>query len=516
MGARIYLIGAGPGDPALLTVKGQRALALADVVVYDHLVHATLLHMARPDAEKIDVGPTAPRPLEQDAICLLLAEKAREGKTVARLKWGDPFMFNSGGQETLFLREQEIPFDVVPGIPPGLGSPTYAGIPITHPDAGDTLTFVRGHGGDSNQPPDVAWNHLADLKGTVVTSGDGPQLAAILRALQRHGRTADEPAALIYDGTRPSQHTIHGTLAELQDLVSQPDHTDSPVLVVGQVTTLRKHLRWFDERPLFGTRVVVTRARAQATDLITQLEDLGAEPIEVPTICIKPPLDSTPLTDACSRLDSFDWVVLTSVNAVTSFMTHVLEGPGDVRDLKGVGLCAVGPATAEALAGYGLRVDLIPDKHRSEGIVEALCADRNLADARILLPRGNLAGDLLPDALKRSGASVTTVTAYRTEAVDLTQDHTQDIYRLLLEGRIDVVTFTSGSSGKNFADSLGQEQVVDLLRPIVVACIGPVTAAVAERLGITTTIMPTGSTIPAMVKAIADHIRTRRHERTNR
>ena len=513
--ARIYLIGAGPGDPSLLTVKGHRYLTTADVVVYDHLVHQRMLNLVRPDAERIDVGPAAPRPLEQDAICLLLAEKAREGKTVARLKWGDPFVFDSGGKEALFLHEQGLGFEVVPGIPASIGSPSYAGIPVTYPDAGDTLTLVRGHEGETSLPPKVAWSRLARLKGTIVTYAAGPQLAAMVQALRRHGRLASEPAALIYRGTLPSQHTIRGTLKEIEQHVSRSDHRETAVLVVGRVVALRDHLRWYDARPLFGVRVVVTRPRAQAAELVTRLEQQGADPIEVPTIQIVAPEDATPLERACTGIDAFDWVVFTSANAVSHFMRRLLAGPGDIRDLKGVKLCAVGPATAEALSQYSMRIDLVPEEYRADGVVRALRHDRDLTGTRILLPRADLARDLLPSELRQAGADVTAVTAYRTTPVDLEAGGGPDIYRLLLERRVDIVTFTSGSSVKNFVRALGTDQAADLLKRVDVACIGPVTADVATRLGISTTIMPSDYTVPAMVRAIVDHVTAHgRHEET--
>lgn len=503
--ARIYLIGAGPGDPSLLTIRGHRYLTTADVVVYDDLVHQRLLRLVRPDAELIDVGPAAPQPLEQDAICLLLAEKAREGKTVARLKWGDPFVFDSGGKEALFLHEQRVPFVVVPGIPSGIGSPTFAGIPVTYPDAGDTLTLVRGHEAETDTPPKVAWNHLAHVSGTIVTYGAGPQLAAMTSALRRHGRPDSEPAALIYRGTLPTQHTIQGSLAEIAELVSGPDQREAAILVVGRVIGLREHLRWFDSRPLFGRHVVVTRPRAQASDLVERLEELGANAVEVPTIQIVAPENLAPLDDACARIQTFDWAVFTSANAVAYFMRRLLAGPTDVRALHGVRLCAVGPATAEALARYGLKVDLVPDKYRSEAIVRVMSRDHDLTGDRVLLPRGDLARDLLPDALRQAGAIPTTVTAYRTAPVDLEASGGPDIYRLLLERRIDIVTFTSGSSVTNFVKGLGADQAADLLSRVDVACIGPVTADIAQRLGVTTTIMPSESTVPSLVDAIVAH-----------
>ena len=513
--ARIYLIGAGPGDPSLLTVKGHRYLTTADVVVYDHLVHQRVLSLARPDAEQIDVGPAAPRPLEQDAICLLLAEKAREGKTVARLKWGDPFVFDSGGKEALFLHEQGLPFEVVPGILSTIGSPSYAGIPVTYPKAGDTLTLVRGHEGESSLPPKVDWSRLARVKGTIVTYAAGPQLAAMAKALRRHGRPASEPVALIYRGTLPSQHTIRGTLAEIEQLVARADHRESAVLVGGRVVALRDHLRWYDTRPLFGLRVVVTRPRTQAAELVTRLEQMGADPIEVPTIQIVAPKDPAPLARACAQIGEFDWVVFTSANAVSHVMRRLLAGPGDVRDLKGVRLCAVGPATAEALSHYSIRTDLVPEEYRATGVVRALSQDRDLTGTRILLPRADLARDLLPAKLRQAGAHVTTVTAYRTTPVDLEAAGGPDIYGLLLERQVDIITFTSGSSVKNFVKALGTDHAADLLRQVDVACIGPVTAAVATRLDISTTIIPSDYTVPAMVRAIVDHVPARRRHEEN-
>ena len=511
--ARIYLIGAGPGDPSLLTVKGHRYLTTADVVVYDHLVHQRMLSLVRPDAEQIDVGAVAPRPLEQDAICLLLAEKAREGKTVARLKWGDPFVFDGGGKEALFLHEQGLEFEVVPGIPATIGIPSYAGIPVTYPEAGDTLTLVRGHEGESNLPPKVDWSGLARGKGTIVTYAAGPQLAAMAKALRRHGRPAGEPAALIYRGTLPSQHTIRGTLEEIEQLVSRVDQRETAVLVVGRVVALRDHLRWYDTRPLFGRRIVVTRPRAQAVELVTRLAQMGADPIEVPTIQIVAPEDPTPLDRACAQIGEFDWVVFTSANAVSHFMRCLLAGPGDVRDLKGVRLCAVGPATAEALSQFSIRIDLVPEEYRAEGVIRALGQNRDLTGTHILLPRADLAQDLLPVKLRQAGANVTAVTAYRTSPVDLEAAGGPDIYGLLLERQVDIVTFTSGSSVKNFVRALGKDEAADLLKQVDVACIGPVTADVASRLDISTTIMPSDYTIPAMVRAIVDHVTAgRRHE----
>ncbi len=270
----VFIVGAGPGDPGLISVRGQRQLEAADVVVYDHQVHARLLRSARHDAEKIDVGPAAPRALDQDAISLLLVEKAREGKTVVRLKWGDPFVFDSGGKEALFLHEQQIPFEVGPGIPATIGAPAYAGIPITYPGSGDIVTLVRGNEAETDAPPKVDWARLAGLDGTLVCYAGARQIGAIAKALLSNGRSPEESAALIYGGTTPAQETLVGTLGTIVDR-ARPQ--EPAMLVIGAVVGLREHLRWFDSRPLFGKRVLVTRPKAQAMELVDRLEAMGAE-----------------------------------------------------------------------------------------------------------------------------------------------------------------------------------------------------------------------------------------------
>src|SRR5262245_50030800 len=262
----VYLIGAGPGDPGLITSRGLRCLESADVVLYDHAVHARVLRHARPDAEKIDVGVAAPQPQEQEAICYLLAEKAREGKIVARLKWGDPFVFDRGGAEALFLHEQGVRFEVIPGVPNGIAAPAYAGIPTTYPGGGDTLTFVRGHEDDGKARASIDWSSLAKLDGTIVCFAGPRQLPSILTAVMSHGRPASEFAALIYDGTLPTQQTHVGTLDDLLALARNEHERRPATLVVGRVTGLREHLRWFDDRPLFGKRVLVTRPRERSEE----------------------------------------------------------------------------------------------------------------------------------------------------------------------------------------------------------------------------------------------------------
>lgn len=384
----VSIVGAGPGDPSLISVRGLRHLANADVVIHDHLIPRRLIQLASPEAEVIDVGAASlTKSVEQDAISILLAEKAREGQKVVRLKWGDPFVFDSGAKEALFLDKQGIPCELVPGIPTTIGTPTYAGMPITHPDAGDTLVLVRGHEDGTDLLPDVDWKSLARLTGTMACYAGARQLPKIVAALLRHGRPGDELAAAVYHGTLPSQHTVEGTLQELKTLIKDTDEHGSAVLIVGPAVSLRKPLRWFETQPLFGRRIIVTRAKEQAHDLVERLVDLGAEPIEAATIRIAPPVDLEPLDNACARVESFDWIVFTSVNGVEYFLRRLVAGRGDVRNLKGIRLCAIGPATAERLTRHGIKVDLVPDEHRSEAVVGMLCAKDNLRGKRVLLPR---------------------------------------------------------------------------------------------------------------------------------
>ena len=498
----VYLIGAGPGDPGLITVHGLECLRAADVVVYDHLVPRRLLKHARQDVELIDAGTASPQPMAQEAICYLLAEKAREGKMVARLKWGDPFVFDRGGEEALFLHEQRVPFEVVPGIPAGIGVPAYAGVPVTYPGGGDTITLIRGHEDESRTLPDIDWASLARLGGTSVCYAGAHQLPRILERLLSHGWPADSRAVVVYDGTLPHQETVSGTIAELLDGLRERPRRAPATLVVGRVVGLRPHLRWYDARPLFGRRVLVTRPREQAVELVDRLTMLGADAIEAPLIRIAPPDDLGPLMEAAAAPDAFDWIVFASMNAVDAFMKALLDGGRDVRMLKGPRLCAVGTGTAEKLAHYGIKVDLVPGEFRAEAVVAALAAAGPLAGSRVLLPRSDIGREVVADELRQAGAVVTEVVAYRTLLDDTPREGDPDVYGLLLEGRVDIVTFASPSAVRSFARIYGAEPAADLLKHTVVASIGPVTTEAARQLDIPVTIQPPIHTIASLVDTI--------------
>ena len=505
MTPRVFIVGAGPGDPGLLTVRGLSCLESADVVVHDHQIPRAILKRAREDAELIDVGHTLAAGGSQEAVSYLVAGKAREGKVVVRLKWGDPFVFDRGAEEALYLHEQGVAYEVVPGVPAGIAVPAYAGVPVTYPGGGDTVTLVRGYEDENRSLPDIDWASLSRLEGTVICYAGSQQLPRILDALIAHGWPADGGAIFVYNGTLATQDTLSGTVAELRDMARSAPRRGAGVLVAGRVVGFREHLRWFDTRPLFGRRVLVTRPREQAAELTDRLVALGADPVEAPMIRILPPDDPAPLQRAASEPEAYDWIIFASGNAVEAFMAALLQGHRDVRSLKGPLLCAVGSGTAEKLARYGIKVDLVPDEFRAEAVVTALAPLGSLNAARVLLPRADIGREAIGEALRERGAIVTEVVAYRTVLDEAPRDEDPDVYKMLLEGRIDVVTFTSASAIRNFARVYGDDQTADLLRKTVVAVIGPVTAEAAAQLGITVTIQPQTYTIPALVDAIAAH-----------
>jgi uroporphyrinogen III methyltransferase/synthase len=501
----VYIIGAGPGAADLISVRGLRALQSAQVVIYDSRIQARVLDLAAPTAERIDVGSAAPQSAEQDAINFLIAEKAREGQVVARLKWGDPFVFDRGGSEALFLHEQGVAFEVVPGIPALLASPAFAGIPITYPGAGDSLTFVRGFEDEGRTPLRIDWASLARLDGTIACFTGPRQLAHVVGSLISHGRSPQETSALVVSGTLSSQLTLTAPLGEIVAKVQEHEVSAPGILVIGSVVGLREHLRWFDNRPLFGRRVLVTRSRDQAPELVELLEQNGAEAIEAPVLRIAPPLDPGPLERAAATPRSFDWIVLTSANAAAALIGRVVAEARDLRALAGPRLCAVGPGTAARLQRYGISPDLQPADHRNAGIVAAMADTGSLRGQRVLLPTSDSSADALGDDLRAAGAEVTEVMAYRATTVE--SDQHLGLYRQLLDRRIDAVTFTSATTVRAFVEIYGAEQAPDLLSGTVVATIGPSAADAAARAGIVVNIATEGATIAALVDGLIRHFR---------
>jgi uroporphyrinogen III methyltransferase/synthase len=503
---RVIFIGAGPGDPGLLTTRGLSVLADADVVVYDRVV-APLLKLARPDAERIEVGAPAEGAVAQDAIAMLIADKAREGLLVARLKWGDPFLFSGGAKEALFLHEQGLTFEVVPGVPVAFGS-AYAGVPLSYPGGHDALILLRGHEATREDAPDVHWKALASLDGTIAAYASARQAAAILRKLSAAGRPATQTAALVYDVTLASQRAVTGTIGTLiASLESDEGDPASGLLIIGDVTMLRDHLRWFDRRPLFARRIVVTRSRDRARELSDRLQGLGAQAIEAPTFRLVPAEDPEAIERAAASVQQFQWVVCESANAAHRFLKALLSGGRDLRALGGVKIAAIGPSTADPLRGVGLMPDVVLPETGDEATCDAMASHGALAGARVLVlrpdhGRSERNGEGLAAELRRRGADVQDLVAYRTAPEAPESAAAQELYRQLLEGRIDAVTFTSPTAVQRFADLIGRDQAADLLNTTVVVTIGPVTAAAASSLGVNEPVVAETYTVDGLIEAL--------------
>ena len=504
---KVYLVGAGPGDPGLITVKGLECVQKADVIIYDYLANDRLLDQRRPDAELIYVGKQGgTHTLPQPEISSLIVKKAREGNTVARLKGGDPFIFGRGGEEAEVLVDNNIPFEVVPGVTAATAVPTYAGIPLTHRDYTASVAFVTGHEDPTKEGSRVYWDRIATGIGTLVFFMGMKNLRNIIDNLVSHGRSPDTPVALIQWGTRTDQKVVSGTLHDIVPNVEEAGIGPPALIVVGEVVRLREKLNWYESKPLFGKRVIVTRSRDQASVFSEMLIDRGARPIEFPSIEVIPPSSWSELDEAIQALEQYTWVIFTSANAVKFFMKRLGDRGQDVRQLKGISICAVGPKTAEALELCGIKADLIPSEFKAEGVLAAL-GGMNVKGLKFLIPRAKVAREIIPEKLKELGADVTVATAYENVKPAGTVDH---VRRLFEEKKIDVVTFTSSSTVHNFVEMLDQKRYKDFIDGVAVACIGPITAKTAGQFGMTVDIMPQEYTIPALVDAMVEYFKDQR------
>jgi len=502
---KVYLVGAGPGDPGLITVKGQDCIHKADVLIYDYLASPALLAHVNPEAECIYVGKKGgDHTLSQDGINALIREKAEAGNIVTRLKGGDPFIFGRGGEEAELLVENGIDFEIVPGVTSAIAAPAYAGIPLTHRDFNATVAFVTGHEDPTKETSLIDWSALATGIGTVVFLMGIRNLPKIVDQLRSHGRAADTPVGVIRWGTRPIQKSVTGTLENIESRVKQAGIRAPAIIVVGEVVSLRDRLKWFETRPLFGKRILITRARPQASVLVRQLGALGAEYIEFPTIQIAPPVDWAPLDRAIGMLDQYQWLVFTSVNGVDFFFNRLFEKGYDVRSLHRVRTAVIGPATAERLRRFGFKSDIVPETYRAESIVDAFKTEK-MADQRVLLPRAEEARPIIPDELRQMGAEVDEVTAYRTRRTD---SKAGSLLTKLENRQIDLVTFTSSSTVRNFASMLPTHRITELLSSVTTASIGPITSQTAADLGVRIDITAKIYTISGLVDAIRKYSAT--------
>jgi len=499
MNGKVYIVGAGPGDPSLITVKGLECLKKAEVVVYDRLIDDGFLDAVPSDAEMIYVGKSAKvHAKEQHEINQILVERAHEGSLVVRLKGGDPFVLGRGGEECEELAANGIQYEVVPGISSSIASPAYAGIPVTHRHVASSFAVITGHEDPSKEISSINWESLATGVDTLVFLMGMGNLPLIVEKLIGCGRNPDTPIALVRRGTTLQQDVLTATLATVVEKSKEADFQPPVAIVVGDVVDLRDKLKWFENQPLFGKRVLVTRSRTQASILSKLLAECGAQPIELPTIEIQSVPDPAELDQSIRDLAGFDWVIFTSVNGVESFWDRLVALGKDARQFGSVRIGAIGPATAEALAERGLYPDFIPAEYTSEAVLSGL-SERNIKGCRILLPRADIAPKDLVEGLAGLGAEPTEIKAYLTiSPVGIAEKAKQ----MLLDGEIDIITFASSSTVTNLISMLGDDWQV--LQKAKTACIGPVTAATAKTAGLAVDIVAKEQTIPGLVTAIEE------------
>lgn len=493
----VYLVGAGPGDPGLITVKGLACLRKADVVIADYLADSRLVAEASPGAERIFLSW---EPGRQDRINALLVAGAQAGKTVVRLKGGDPFVFGRGGEEALYLREHGVAFEVVPGITAAVAVPAYAGIPVTHRGVASTMTAVTGHEDPTKPESALNWTAFAYGIGTLIFFMGAKNLSYIVDQLIRHGRPPETPVALIQWGTTARQRTLVGTLTDIVETAQAAAFTPPVLIVVGEVVRLRKQLNWFETKPLFGRRVLVTRSRDQVSELSARLAALGADPVEAPLIRIEDPDDWRALDSATAQTANYDWIIFTSSHAVDQWFKRLFVAGKDSRSLATLRIAVVGASTAARLRDHGLVADYQPETFQAEALVDGMGRRYAMQGARVLFPAADIARDTVSAGLSALGAQVIQVTAYRTVMASALPPKAA---AMLERKDIHIVTFTSSSTVRAFVRAVGPVRPADLLDGVTIACMGPVTRAAAIDAGLTVHITPREATIPALVDAIA-------------
>ncbi|MDQ1239569.1 MAG: uroporphyrinogen methyltransferase / synthase [Thermodesulfobacteriota bacterium] len=499
----VYLVGAGPGDPGLITVKALEKIKMADVIIYDYLAGKQFTNAARQDAEIIYVGKTGSNhTLEQPDINSLIVSKAQDGKTVVRLKGGDPYLFGRGGEEAEELVAAGINFEVIPGVTSGIAAPAYAGIPVTHREYSSMVTFVTGHEDPSKEESALDWHLLARSPGTLVFLMGIKNLSNISRALIQHGMKPETPSAVVMWGTTPDQKSVFSSLESLPFEATKAGIKAPAVVVVGPVAALGRQLAWFENKALFGKKVMITRSREQSRKLAERILELGGQPILFPTISIVDALDFKPIDDSINRIHEYQWVVFTSVNGVEKFLERFQLIAQDIREMRGPKIAAIGPATAAALRQRGLKVDVTAEEFLAEGLIKAF--DKiEIAGTRFLIPRAEKARDILPEKLAAAGAWVETVAAYRTEKPK--DNDVESVVQSLTDGFVDAITFTSSSTVAHFVEIIERNRATDLLSGVTVASIGPITSATARHLGIQVHVEAAQYTIEGLVAALVGH-----------
>ncbi|PID72517.1 MAG: uroporphyrinogen-III C-methyltransferase [Desulfobulbus propionicus] len=508
---KVYLVGAGPGDPGLITLRGKYLLERAEVVVYDYLANKKLLKHVPETAKLIYAGKKGGglHAFTQEGINQLLVEHAKAGNMVVRLKGGDPFIFGRGGEEIEDIVAEGIDFEVVPGVTSATAAATYAGIPITHRDYTASVAFVTGHEAPTKEHSNIHWDKLATGAGTIVIYMGIKTLPDVTKKLIDYGRSPDTPVAVVRWASTPHQRSVEGTLATISEVVKQADIKPPALVIIGDVVKLRKTIDWYERRPLFNKRIVVTRTREQASELVAKLEEFGAECLEYSTIHIEPVEDYSLLDQAIENIEQYQWILFTSLNAVTYFFKRLYQTGRDSRALAGPHIAVVGRATAEELLKYGLRADLIPQRFTGEGLAEALLETKIGKGSHILLPRALRASEILPETLQDAGAEVNVVPVYQNTPP---QGRKEELRQELLEGEVDLLTFTSSSTVTNFltmVDAKSDEELQKMLENVTIAAIGPITAETVIQNGLQVHIQPDKYTIKDMVQAIVAHYQSK-------
>ncbi len=500
---KVYLVGAGPGDPGLLTLRGKYLLERAEVVVYDYLANRKLLRHVPESAEYVYAGKKggAEHKHTQEEINQMLVDFALAGKVVVRLKGGDPFIFGRGGEEVEELAKSNIPFEVVPGVTSATAAATYAGIPITHRNYTASVAFLTGHEDPTKANSNIDWSKLATGAGTIVVYMGIKNLPIIVDNLLKYGRDPKTPVAIVRWASTPEQRSVVGTLDTITEVVKTAGIKPPSLIIVGEVVNLRKTIDWFEKRPLFGKRIVVTRTRSQASGLIAGLEESGANCFECSTINIQPADSYETLDSELERITEYHWIIFSSLNGVKYFFKRLYDKGMDARDLRGPDIAVVGKSTADLLHSYGVNADLIPPVFTSEGLAESLL-DQGVEGRNVLIPRAIKGREILPETLRGAGAQVSIAPVYKNVPP---KGRKEELREELEAGKVDMVTFTSSSTVRNFlmmVDAKDQEELKQLLDGVKIAAIGPITAKTVTDNGLTVDIQPETHTIPAMIEAI--------------
>jgi uroporphyrinogen III methyltransferase / synthase len=498
---KVVLVGAGPGDIGLLTLNGKKWLQKADVVLYDHLVNPEMIRFTQRSAEMIYVGKIeGVASMEQEQINQLLVSKAREEKIVVRLKGGDPFIFGRGGEEIQTVQAAGIPFVIVPGVTSVTGVAAYAGIPLTHRHLSSTLSIITGSNEKNQGDLHIDWEKIAARSGTLVFLMGARKLPLIVEKLIKFGKSPDTPIAVVQWGTTARQKTWIGTLGTIVEISTKDKILPPALTIIGEVVSLKATIEWYEQLPLFGKTIVVTRKGDQAESMIDRLQDLGAEPFFFPVIETIAPDDWSPLDNALNNLSQYDGLIFTSANGVRFFAGRLKTIEQDIRELKGIQVYTIGPKTAEAVRDLGIRVDVVPEKFVAESLIQSI-GKESVKGKRFLLPRATVAREILPEQLREMGAIVDVAPAYQTV---LPSQSVDALRKRLKEGNIDVITFSSSSTVTNFLALTG-EQLLSEIKKVKIACIGPITAKTALDSGLKVEILPEQYTVSSLMDAIEDH-----------